>query len=463
MSKRIFTVISLILTLGMLFVLVIPASAQLGDKDESSFYIQNVSGNDGVSVTVKFVAEDGSETTPTDLGGGTTNPFTLAKDEMKLINVPDVVGLATGRYAVVISSTDKVVAVARVESTGTKQFVGSYTGFSSGSNSTIIPTVTYNWGDEGWMGMLSVMNLGSGDANVTIKLACTNEAEAGTVGTLTKNGLKPMASWTVALKNTKPDGFSTSTRCIASAEVTANQPVVAVNNQNVPAKGYTNTFEGYPDGVTKVYAPQLQKNYYGWNSAINVVKTEGGSTTVTIAYDDGTANDTCNLTDASPQCQIYHGVFHDKDGRFAATVTTSPAKKILVAVGSTKKPYSSGGYAGFAEGSGSAAVPIFMKEFGFWSTSINCQNMGTVDTKLKFDFFGKGSETHPAQILKPGDSMQLFADNVGFGTGWATSVIITPTAAGAEFACMVGTTQRQQPNPPKEGDWTFQYNAPTAD
>jgi len=55
MSKRIFTVISLILTLGMLFLLVIPASAQLGDKDESSFYIQNVSGNDGVSVTVKLL------------------------------------------------------------------------------------------------------------------------------------------------------------------------------------------------------------------------------------------------------------------------------------------------------------------------------------------------------------------------------------------------------------------------
>jgi hypothetical protein len=120
MSKRIFTVISLILALGMLFVLVIPASAQLGDKDESKFYVQNVSGNDGVSVTIKFVDTSGTETTPTDLGNGVTNPFTLDKDEMEIINVPDVVGLPTGQYSVIISSTDKVAAVARVSSTGTK-------------------------------------------------------------------------------------------------------------------------------------------------------------------------------------------------------------------------------------------------------------------------------------------------------------------------------------------------------
>jgi hypothetical protein len=80
----------------MLFVLAIPASAQLGDKDESIFYVQNVSGNDGVSVTVKFVAEDGSSPTITDLGNGINNPFTLAKDEMVTINVPDVKDLPTG-------------------------------------------------------------------------------------------------------------------------------------------------------------------------------------------------------------------------------------------------------------------------------------------------------------------------------------------------------------------------------
>jgi hypothetical protein len=84
----------------MLFVLVIPASAQLGDKDESKFYVQNVSGNDNVSVTVKFVDTSGGETTPSDLGDGTSNPFTLAKDEMKVIDVTKVAGLPTGQYSV---------------------------------------------------------------------------------------------------------------------------------------------------------------------------------------------------------------------------------------------------------------------------------------------------------------------------------------------------------------------------
>jgi hypothetical protein len=453
MKKITYRTISLFIALGMLFVLAIPASAQLGDKDESIFYVQNVSGNDGVSVTVKFVAEDGSSPTITDLGNGINNSFTLAKDEMVTINVPDVKDLPTGRYAVVISSTDKVVAVAEVIGTGSKRFTGSYTGFTSGTNKSIIPTINYNW--YGWWGMISVMNLGSQPADVDVVLKCSNSSETGT---LAKKDVPSMASVTFVLKDTVPNGFSSTTSCVASAEISADQPIVSVNNQNMAyTTGFTNTFEGYPEGTTTVYAPQLQKNFYGWVSSLNIAKVEPGSTTATVVYDDGTPNDTCNLTDASPQCQLFMGSVHPKDGRFAAKITAS--KKILIAVGSSHSERYSGGYAGFTEGSSKAAIPIFFKKYFNWNTAINCQNMGTVDTKLKFDYEGGGSTVWPTgAALKPGESTQVFSDNeTAVSNGYAGSVIITPSVAGGEFACMIGNSNDTDPG---KGDWTFQYNAP---
>lgn len=469
MSKKIFRSISLILALGMLFALVIPASAQLGDNDQSTFYVQNVSGNDGVSVTVKFVNESGTEYTPSDLGGGLPNPFPLDKDEMEIIVVADIpiAELPTGKYSVVISSTDKVAAVARVSSTGAKRFDGSYSGFTSGSNSVIIPTVAYNWGGEKWMGMISVQNLGSQNTDVTVTLNCSN---VSTTGTLSKQDLPPLASWTVALKNTVPSGFNSSTVCIASAKITADQPIVAVNNQNAPNSGYTNSFEGYPDGATQLFVPQLSARYFEWFSALNVVKTEPGNTTVTVKYDDGAPNDVFQLTDAAPSKQINMGDPNQHsigDVRFSANITTNPPKKVLAAIGHTKKPYSSGGYLGFTAGYGKVAIPIFFKNALFWNTSINCQNTGSMDTRFVLDFYGKGTETWPKPgdpILKPGDSIQVFSINTTvISDGWAGSVIVSPTAAGGTLACMVGSTQTEKPNPPTQGDWTIQYNAPSAE
>ena len=83
--KRWFSVaIPVILLLALI---VIPASAQLGDTDTSTIYVQNVSGTDGVSVTVTFIAEDGTQIVPTALSGSLANPFTLDDGEDTLATI----------------------------------------------------------------------------------------------------------------------------------------------------------------------------------------------------------------------------------------------------------------------------------------------------------------------------------------------------------------------------------------
>jgi hypothetical protein len=281
-------------------ILVVPAYAQLGDTDVSSFTVQNVSGG-SAEVTITFIAEDGSQSTPTDLGAGVTNPFTLADGASQQVYVPNVPGLASGRYAVMISSNAQVVAQAGVAGTGTTRFSGSYVGFSSGAQTTYIPSIAYN--SYGWYSMITVQNIGSDVTDVTVTFSCLN---GGPTGTLSATDVPAYASVTWALKDVMPAGFSPTTECDGSAVVTSTaQPVVAVNNQNKPTTGATNTFEAASVGGDTLYVPQLSNDFFGWNSALTIRKLNAGSTTVTIVYDDGDPNDTCDLTDANPTCKLY--------------------------------------------------------------------------------------------------------------------------------------------------------------
>lgn len=455
---RISKVFSIVLVFTLLFVFTITANAQLGDTDTSSFAVQNISGSDGVSVTIQFIAEDGTAYTPTDLGGGLTNPFTLNDSESKMINVGDIPSaqLPSARYSVVISSTGEVVAVASLAGEGTNRFTGGYSSFSSGATTTYLASTAYQW--YGWYSMISVQNLGSAPADVTLTINCSNGT--GTTGTLTQLDIPSMASHTFVLKNEIPAGFTSSTTCIGSAEITSDEPVVVVNNQNVPALGYTNTFEGFPGGFDKVYVPNLSTNYYGWVSALNVIKLGSGSTTVTIDYDDSEPNDTCNLTDSTPSCQLYMPTFHPTTGRYGAKITSSPSMELLVSVGGSHTGGNSGAYVGVNSGSGSVAVPIAMKRYFNWVTAINCQNVSTTPTTINFAYQGyPGDAYNHSTTLSEGDSLQVYVPNEAFlPDGYFGGVIVTANAAGAEISCVVGTSIEAGVTT-TPGDWTYQYNA----
>lgn len=451
---------SLIIALAMLVVLVIPAYAQLGDTDVSSITIQNVSGTDGVSVTLKFIDELGTEFQPTQLDSELpplSNPFTLDDGNSIQVYIPNIPTsqLPSGRYAVVISSTGKVVAVAGVAGTGTTRFSGGYSGFDAGADTTYLGTTAYNF--HGWYGMISVMNLGSSDADVTVEISCE---DGTTVGTLTKNDIPKMASHTFVLKSEIPSGFTASTVCIGSSKITSDQPIAAVNNQNVPADGRTNTFGSVPAGFSKLYVPQLQNAFVGWNSALNIRKVGAGNTTVTINYDDAEADDTCNLTDTQPSCQLYMPVEHPTTGRFGATIT-STALPLLAVVGGTKTTSGvilSGAYIGVGTATGTVAIPNVQKAYFGWNTAITCQNVSATPTTLNVDYEG-----YPAYddttTLNEGDSVQIYVPNETFlPDAYIGGATLKANVVGANIACIVGNSNPSN-GATQPGDWTTQFNA----
>jgi hypothetical protein len=393
------TAISLVLLLTLMMVFVVPARAQLGDSDVSQFTVQNISGTT-VTITVTFIAADGTPLTPSDLGGGTSNPFNLADGASKQIYVPNVPGLPDGAYAVVISSTGQVVAMAGLASDASNNhFVGSYSGFSSGATTAYLAVANYNY--YGWYSMISVQNLGSSAANVTVTISCSN---VSTIGTLTAAGIQPNAAHTFVLKNEVPSGFTSGTVCNGSAKVesTNSQPIVAVNNQNQPAAGNTISYGAESSGSSTLYIANLQNGYFGWVSSLNIRKLNAGSTTVTVDYSDAEPNDTCNLTDSAPACNLFIPTVHPTTGRFSAKVTSTGGMPLIAVVGSSNGT-KSGAVVGVASGTGTVTVPLAMKAYYGWNSAINCQNISTTPTTLNVSYTGYTPYNHRRGIRADSD------------------------------------------------------------
>jgi hypothetical protein len=454
---KIMRVFSIMLALALIVAMAGPAYAQLGTVDKSQIKIQNVSGGQ-VSVTVQFVTDQGVYYTPTHLKSdlSITNPFTLNDAQSITIDVSDVPNLPSGSYSVVISSTGKVIATASVFGESAYQFSGAYPSFSTGATTIYLPTINFNYASPPWYSMISVMNVGTQATDVTVSITCANVA---LTGTLSKTGLAPMASVTWPLKNIIPTGFTASTVCQGSATITAAQPIVAVSNQNKPATGATNSFESVISGAPTVYVPQLQNDYSGWNSALNVLKQTSGTFTITVDYSDAEPDDTCTLTNSVPSCQLFMPTVHPTLGRFSAIITSNPPTNLLVSVGQTKPATGwSGGYVGFAGGSHVIAAPLIFKSYFGWTSAINCMNVSATPTTLNIAFEGY-TAFNDSTTLNQGASIQIFMNNVGSVVApYAGSVVITANATNALIACMIGSSNSTTPAP-LPGDYNLQYNA----
>lgn len=459
---KLFKSLVFLIVLALVVAPFVPAYAQLGDTDTSTIKIQNVSGG-SVQVTVDFINEAGVTTRPAFLNSANTitNPFTLAADGQSiLIDVSDVPGLASGRYSVLISSTGKVVAMANVIGEGTRRYHGAYSSFSGGAPTQYFSTVNYNY--YGYYSMFTVMNIGSAATNVTVTITCTNAASLGLVGTLSYTGLAKNTSHTWDLKTNTPTGFTAGvTQCQGSAVITASgsQNIVAVNTQRTDATGLTNSFESVMSGTSTVYVPQLQTNYYTWTSSLNIQKLGAGSTNVTVDYGDGAADTVFTLTDAAPSKQLNMATYHPTTGRFSATITNSASMQLLVSIGSSSSAGTgAGGYNGFSGGAQAVAMPLLMKYYFNWTTSLNCMNVSATPTTLNVKYEGY-TAYNTATTLNQGQSVQIVTINEAFlPNGWTGSAVVTANAAGAQIACMTGSSNSVDPAT-VPGDWMFQYTA----
>lgn len=417
-----------------------PRSLGVGSTDTSSFTVQNIDSVVG-SVTVIFYDGSGNPIQPSALSGGASpqpNPFSLNPGQSYEIATVNVPGLAPGIYAVVLQGSMKIGAIANILGTGAINFNESYTSFSNGASPFYLPAITFNY--YGWYSLVSVQNIGSGATNVTVAITCLD----GTTGTLTANNVAQFASVTFDLYNQIPVGFSPSTQCNGSAQVTStsnSQPLVAVDNQRVPTGGNMQSYSGVASGAGTLYVPALYNSYYGWNGSLNILKIGTGATHITITYSDG-GSSSCDLTDSLPSCQRYMPTYHPSAGYFGATISSSPSMP-LVAVANAASGSQAQTYNAIDPSTATSAVgiPAVMKMYYGWNTSVTCQNVGTVPTTLHvvYDGFAGNAYDTPAVALNQGQSKEIFQPGEAFlPNGYRGGLTVTANAgSSAKISCII--------------------------
>lgn len=271
------------------------AGAQQGTWD-SSFTVVN-QGTDTATVEVTFYPETAGDPpiTPSDLGAGVSNPFTLDPGTKQVIYVPNIppAELPAGRYSVVISGNQPIVAIASLKGVdGTVEYNGSYSGENEGSNVVYMPNMMKNF--FGWYSNLSCQNV-SGDAQ-DIQVVFYRGSNTP-FHTVTQN-VDPYKSLHIDL-STIPELTPDRPRFAGSAVVTGlgGGNVACVDNQtNIGdseawEEGKNQEYNGFGVGATTLYCTSLNQYAYvqRWYTAMVVQNIGTVATTVDVAYTDGTS------------------------------------------------------------------------------------------------------------------------------------------------------------------------------
>jgi hypothetical protein len=484
------------LVVGMLILLVaVPmAGAQGGGNWDSSFNVVNL-GTANATVTVTFYAENGTPTTPTQLGTSTGpigNPFTLAPGSSVEVLPFQTDELADGRYSVVISADQPVAAIANltnwIAQGGVPYYNGSYSGAADeGTLPVYMPAIVNGYYD--WNSHLSIQNLSGSALDITADFY--TEGAATVCHTETNAATPAYSSWhldvgalDLSACDVNADGYN------GSAIVSASGPLAVVDNQTADTSFYglsgrTQTYNGFTAGGMTLYAPALYYNYYGWDSSINVQNIGAAATDVTVTYSDGyvaTVNVPAGASTLFYQWQEGQDGHHTALTAFGATIT---AAEPLVAVvnAASNQPNAWGtpqdqaqSYNAFAAGGTSIGFPLIMREYYGWYTSYTIQNVGSADVNVLISYSGISTcqNLDPGAPIPAGGNLEVYqggptdalctdlpgAEQPGnpWGSSYRGAVTVEVQGTGAIIGIVNQTNYYNRTTVGNTGDWSMSYN-----
>lgn len=416
------------------------ASAQVGTWD-SSFTVVNL-GTADATVDVTFYDDAGTSYHPSILNVSKPNPFTLAAGSSFIVYLPGIpaAGLPDGRYSVVISADQPIVAIANlVGIDGQIAFNASYSGMvDEGQTHMYMPSVNKDF--YGWNSHLSIQNLTSAAMDITV------DFYAGTpvvIATVTQN-VPAYSSWHLDVA----DVAALPTMYNGSAVVHAAGPIAAIDNQTVDTLGYTQDYNGFLSGATALYCPALYKDFYTWGSSLNVQNIGATTTTVTVQYTDWT---TTYELGPNAAYLFYQPAEPHTLTTFAAIVT---ADQPLVAIVNAANPATQAQtYNCFALGNTSFYAPFVAKNYYGWDTAVQVQNLGTVTATVTITYETPGCSS--TKTIGPGNADYFYQPlEACLPDGYGASAEVTsdqPIVAVVNQTYGAGQTGDQ-------GDWSMSYN-----
>ncbi len=399
------------------------ASAQTGTW-VSGFTVLNQDAANLANVTIKFYWAEGTAN-----AGVLAHTLTSTIDpgKSKTWFTPSIAALPDGFIGSVVVESDKPVAAiinTQVPSgSGSTPSNPNRVGTASG---VLEPTMTQYAtqlmkGFYGWNSYVAVQNTASETASVTVNYI---DSTGATIATNTQS-LHPYSTYVFRqeVEGGLPGNFS------GSAKIVSNKNVAVITNfYNTGADNTTaqfHSYNGFGGGVTKLYAPRIVKDYYGYQSGLKVQNVGGSPTTITVQYSFG------GMTYAQVSPSIGPGQawgpymgepsqvpeLAGVAGSGSATITSS-GQPIVATINEDNRTEGRGvTYNGFLDGQATTSVlfpQVTSKYYGYCS-GVQMQNVSASDGTMTvvYSMAGRADVVVAGIPIGAGQSWSQFLPSVG--------------------------------------------------
>jgi len=294
----------------------------------------------------------------------------------------------------------------------------------------VAPNVSAQGPDGDWVSSISCQNLDqSNAAEITLTFYAEGNGSAAVSynDTISAGGSRNYYT-TDALMDVPAD-FS------GSVVVSSLKPVVCtVNTQNTGTGTSENPYRiassSGLDGLevaSAMYAPQVMKDYYTWNSYISIQNASDSLVTVEVTYKNKAGEDVLAATETATIPSYSNTVFYQSSnpglpsefiGAAKVTVTSPADAKIGAVVNFYNSGSDSGtsqfhSYNGLSYGATKLYMPRVVRRFYGYNSGITIQNIGSVETTVTITFnFAGESYTYNSDTISPSTSLVLYLPNV---------------------------------------------------
>lgn len=301
----------------------------------TEFFVQNV-GSGPASVNITFIP--GVMEGETSGASGVTDSATIPQFASKNFSQLGLtaLGAPSGAFedrflgSAVVTSNEPIVVVANQHQVADHKLF-TYNGFAGGADSVAAPT--YMRGHYGYYASLTIANpSATADAEVTITYTADEEYSAPeslqgvavvagpftiAPGTALVRYDGPTASDDQSDLDDDPNAFS---RFFGTVRVDSDIPVVVMVNQEATsaAGAQAGSYNGVPlsEASTKVSAPLIQADFYGYYTSLTIQNTTGDPANITIEYtSDGTYSAVKNTTKSYEHTIPPYGLVNIYEGR----------------------------------------------------------------------------------------------------------------------------------------------------
>jgi hypothetical protein len=222
---------------------------------------------------------------------------------------------------------------------------------------------------------------------------------------------------------------------LGSVVVSSLQPVVcSVNTQNSgtgtsddPYRIASSSGLDETEVASVMYAPQVMKAYWGWNSYISVQNASQGSISVQVSYKDRDGEDMPAAIETATIPGLSNMVFYQSEnaaipsdfvGAAKVTVSDPADAKMAVVVnfynsGSDASTSQFHSYNGASAGAVKLYVPRVVRRFYGYNSGITIQNVSNIDTtvSLNFNFAGE-SFSYQSDTINPSTAVVLYLPDI---------------------------------------------------